>query len=132
MQKIKIAVVGLMMTLGLAGVTSGVAMAYSCPVGTPRAGENVAAASQCSVPETNGDSETEFNSLLGSIINFLIGVAAVISIFVIVIAGIQMATSQGDANRVAKARNMIIYGIVGLVIAILAFAIVNFVLYNVF
>ena len=46
--------------------------------------------------------------------------------------GISFATSQGDSGKVAKARNTILYGVVGLVVALLAFAIVNFVLSSVF
>ena len=48
----------------------------------------------------------------------------------IIIAGIQMISAQGQPEKVAKARNQILYAIVGLVIAISAFAIVNFVLTN--
>lgn len=125
--------VGLVMALGVVGLSSGQVMAdVTCPAGSARAGSSAASMSQCGVPDDGGDSEDNFLNLMGSIINFLIGIAAVISIFVIVIAGIQMATSQGDSAKVAKARNMILYGIVGLVVAILAFSIVNFVLVRVF
>ena len=50
----------------------------------------------------------------------------------IVMGGISFATSQGDASKTTKARNTILYGVVGLVVALLAFAIVNFVLGAVF
>ena len=50
----------------------------------------------------------------------------------IVMGGISFATSQGDTAKVAKARNTILYGVVGLVVALLAFAIVNFVLNSIF
>ena len=46
----------------------------------------------------------------------------------IIIGGIHYATSQGDAAKVKKGKDTILYGIIGLVIAILAYAIVNFVL----
>ena len=41
-------------------------------------------------------------------------------------------TSQGDSAKVAKGKNTLIYGVVGLIVALLAFAIVNFVLKSVF
>lgn len=55
----------------------------------------------------------------------LIGIAAVI---VIVLGGINYATSQGDPGKIGKGKKMLITGLVGLLIAIMAFAIVNFVL----
>jgi multisubunit Na+/H+ antiporter MnhB subunit len=55
----------------------------------------------------------------------MIGVVAVI---MIILGAISYATSQGDPGKVKKGKDTILYGIIGLVIAILAFAIVSFVL----
>ena len=49
-----------------------------------------------------------------------------------IVGGINMATSQGDPAKVKKGRDTLLYGVIGLVVALLAFAIVNFVLKNVF
>lgn len=119
------------MMLGLSVMAQPVG-ALKCPDGSVRAGSSVEVASQCNVPEDKDTTNGDANGLIGNIVNFLIGITAVIAIFVIIIAGIQMATSQGDASKVGKARNMILYAVVGLVIAIVAYAIVNFVLKNVF
>jgi len=43
-----------------------------------------------------------------------------------------MAGCGGDAGKVKQARSSIIYGVVGLVLAMLSFAIVNFVIKNLF
>lgn len=56
----------------------------------------------------------------------LVGVAVI----VIVIAGIQFSISQGDAGRVKKARNAILYAVVGLAVALSAYAIVELVANN--
>jgi len=40
------------------------------------------------------------------------------------------ATSSGDAQKTAKARNTILYAIIGLVVSIFAAAIVNFAFSN--
>lgn len=56
---------------------------------------------------------------------FLIGVA---SIIVIIIGGFMYTTSSGEAAQITKAKNMILYAVVGLVIAFSAYAIVNWVL----
>jgi type IV secretory pathway VirB2 component (pilin) len=59
-----------------------------------------------------------------NIVYFLAGVVAVI---VIIIAGIYYATSAGDSGKITKAKNMILYSVVGIVIILSAFAITNFV-----
>lgn len=69
---------------------------------------------------------------LTTVINVVVGVIGFIAVVMIILGGISFATSQGDTAKVAKARNTILYGVVGLVVALLAFAIVNFVLTNVF
>ena len=50
----------------------------------------------------------------------------------IIVAGFQMTTSAGDAAKVAKAKNTMLYAIIGLIITLLAYAIVNFVLKSAF
>ena len=54
------------------------------------------------------------------------------AVVMIIMGGISFITSQGDAAKVTRARNTILYGVIGLIVAILAFAIVNFVLTSVF
>jgi hypothetical protein len=55
---------------------------------------------------------------------FLIGAIAVL---MLVYGGIRYTISGGDAKNVTAAKNTILYAIVGIVVAILAYAIVNFV-----
>lgn len=70
--------------------------------------------------------------VLTIIINVIVGVVGFVAVAMIVMGGISFATSQGDTAKVAKARNTILYGVVGLIVALLAFAIVNFVLKSIF
>ena len=56
---------------------------------------------------------------------FLIGA---ISVIMLIYGGIRYTTSGGNAASVTAAKNTILYAIVGIVVAVLAFAIVNFVL----
>lgn len=67
-----------------------------------------------------------------SILNTVLATVGVISVVVIIISGIMITTSAGDPGKVKKARSAIVYAIVGLVISLLAFAIVNFVLSSTF
>lgn len=70
--------------------------------------------------------------VVNNVINVILSLVGIVAVIMIIIGGINFVISQGDANKVTKARNTILYGVVGLVIAILAFGIVNFVLSSVF
>lgn len=73
------------------------------------------------------------NNLQGDVTNILNAVIAVlglVAVVVIIIGGVQYMTSSGDAGKVKKAKDTILYGVIGLVICVLAFAIVNFVISN--
>ena len=65
------------------------------------------------------------DSAISAIINGVIGLLAIICVVVIIIGGINYMTSGGDAGKVKTAKNTILYGLIGLVICVLAFAIVN-------
>jgi glucose uptake protein GlcU len=67
-------------------------------------------------------------STIKNIISLLLFVLGVICVIVIIVAGIQYAVAAGDSNQITRAKNSILYAIVGLVIALLAYTIVNFVI----
>lgn len=67
-------------------------------------------------------------SLAENIINIAIGLVGVVSVAVIVFGGQRYVVSNGDPGKLKQAKDMILYALIGLVIAILAFVIVNFVL----
>lgn len=69
---------------------------------------------------------------LNTIINVAIGLIGFVAVVIIIYGGFQYTTSAGDAGKVKKAKDTIMYGVIGLVIALLAFAIVNFVLAGIF
>lgn len=60
-----------------------------------------------------------------NILNAIIGIAGLVAVVFVVIGGIQYMTSTGDAAKVQKAKNTILYALIGLVICALSFAIVN-------
>jgi hypothetical protein len=66
------------------------------------------------------------------IITLLIYAIGSVSVVVIILGGFRYTMSQGDASQVKQAKDTIMYGVIGLVVAILAFAIVQFVLDGVF
>ena len=74
------------------------------------------------------NAETGLENQIGLIINGIIGAIGVVAVIMIILGGINYMTSQGDAAKAKKGRDTILYGIIGLIIVLLAFAIVNFVL----
>ncbi len=64
---------------------------------------------------------------LNTVLQVVFGFAAALAILMLVIAGLKYVLSRGEAAEVAKAKNTIIYALIGLVIAASAFTIVTFV-----
>lgn len=62
-----------------------------------------------------------------AIVNWLLFAVGVIAVIMLIWGGIKYATSAGDSNKVTAAKNTIMYAIIGLAVAVLAFAIVNLV-----
>ena len=66
--------------------------------------------------------------LIKNVISILVTIVAFVSVIMIIVGGIQYATSGGDASQTKKAKDTVIYAVVGLVISIMAYAIVNWVI----
>ena len=77
-------------------------------------------------------SGSDLDTVIKAIINTVIFAVGIVAVVMVILGGVQYSTSQGDTQKVKKAKDTIMYGIIGLVVAILAFAIVNFVLSGVF
>ena len=80
------------------------------------------------VDNVNPGAETDLNKMISTILNVVFGVVGIVAVIMIIIGGISYTTSQGDSQKTQKAKNTIMYGLIGLVVVLLAFAIVNFVL----
>jgi hypothetical protein len=63
-----------------------------------------------------------------TITNVLLFIIGAISVIMLIIGGIRYVVSGGDSSAVTAAKNTILYAIVGIVVALLAYALVNFVL----
>lgn len=68
------------------------------------------------------------DSIAGRITQIVIVLAGTVSIFVMILAGISFITAGGKPDKVATARNSIIYASIGLVVSISAQVIVSFVI----
>ena len=67
------------------------------------------------------------SGLVKSVVNILLWVIGILSIIMIIFSGIRYVTSAGDASKTKAAQNTLIYSVVGLIVAIMAWAIVDLV-----
>ena len=68
------------------------------------------------------------NGLFRTITNILLFLVGAIAVIMLIIGGIRYVVSGGDQSAVTSAKNTILYAIVGIIVALLAYGIVNFVL----
>ena len=80
-------------------------------------------ATELNIPTNRADSGAFDNAL--DIVYFAAGVVAVISL---IIGGYYYVLSNGDSGRITKAKNIILYSVIGLVIVALAFTITQFII----
>lgn len=66
--------------------------------------------------------------VIRQVINILLFVVGVAAVIMLIIGAIRYVVSAGDQQAVAGAKNTILYAIVGIIVAAMAFAIVNYVL----
>ena len=108
-------------------------MAFRCVDGTKAAKpENCVSGNGTDYSGTSFEKNQNLEGVLKGGINLAIGVIGFIAVVIIIYGGFMYTTSAGDSNKVTKAKNAIMYGIIGLVVAMLAFAIVNFVIGGLF
>ncbi len=69
----------------------------------------------------------DFATIAKNVINTLLYVVGIVAVVMIIIGGIRYASSNGDSSAIQGAKNTILYAVIGLIVAIMAFAIVNFV-----
>ena len=71
------------------------------------------------------------NGVFGRITNVILLIVGIVSVIMLIYGGLRYILSGGDSKKVTDAKNTILYAIIGLIISLLAYAIVNFVLTSV-
>lgn len=120
MNKIKLFVIslGLVSCFGLATLPS-MAAAADSPLSA--ACEENPDATVCK------NQNTDINGVISAIVNTLLFGIGVVSVGMIIFAGVRYSTSMGDAGNITKAKNTLLYAVIGLVVALLAYPIVHWV-----
>ena len=80
--------------------------------------------SECTGTQNQG---SDLTTVFRTVVNILLFVVGAVAVIMLVIGGLRYVTSNGDQNAVTGAKNTILYAIIGIVVAFLAFAAVNFV-----
>lgn len=82
---------------------------------------------ECAKPDGAPDQLFGPNSIFVTITNIMLFIIGAIAVIMLIIGGIRYVVSAGDQNAVTSAKNTILYAIIGIVVAFLAYAAVNFV-----
>jgi len=78
--------------------------------------------------EKTGASRILTASVLPKLTVYLIGIVAGVSVLFLVISGVRFATAYGNEENVEKAKNQAVFAVVGIVLALLAYTIVQIIL----
>lgn len=74
-----------------------------------------------------GGSNQNLPDIITTIINVMLFIAAALAVIMIIYGGIRYITAHGDEKQVKVAKDTIVYSVAGLIIAILAYALVTFI-----
>jgi len=87
-------------------------------------------AAACQSPPQSHQSNSFYgkNGILTKVVGLIALATGIVAVVMIIISGFKFVTSSGDPNNIKSAKNTLIYAIVGLVVAALAGAIIQFVL----
>lgn len=74
---------------------------------------------------------TDLKVSISNIVNVFLFILGAVAVIMIIIGGFRYVVSGGESGAITSAKNTIFYAVIGLVVAILAYAIVNFVVTNI-
>lgn len=114
--------------VAMVAVGAGTAMADStCTTGIDTTNP-IASGATCA--KANGTSNNLFanGGVFQTIANTLIFIVGAVAVIFLIIGGLRYVISNGDPKNVSAAKDTILYAIVGIVVAIVSFALVSFVI----
>ena len=120
----------LIAVVSLAGNVNAENAGSNCPEGSLRQTYSKSI-SECNIAENHAGSN-DLMKTINTIIDVVLGILGILAVAYIIYGGFMFTTAAGDPAKTKKARETIMQGVIGLVVALLAFAIVNFVLTSVF
>lgn len=121
---------GFVVVASMALVMTGLGALSSLPaqaVCDPKKGMEGALQDDCSRGPGQAKELDGNQGVITTIINTMLFIVGLLAVIMIIYAGIRFVTAHGDEKQVESARQTIIYSVVGLIVAILAYALVNWV-----
>lgn len=79
-------------------------------------------------PNAVGIPTVSADNVISGVLNTVYFIAGIVAVIVIIISGIFYSISQGDASKLQRAKDGILYAVVGLVVIMMAFVITNFII----
>ena len=110
-----------MFALAVSTVVPQTASAADCPI-TAQGGAT------CSQPTDTPTQLFGDGSVFKTVTNIALYVIGAVSVLMLIYGGLRYTISGGDTKNVTDAKNTILYAVVGIIVAVMAYAIVNFVL----
>lgn len=80
----------------------------------------------------NAGSTNPIFNIVKNVINILLYATGIIAVIMIIIGSIGYVLSGGEQSKITGAKNTILYAVIGMIVAVMAFAIVNFVVARLF
>lgn len=114
-----------LLSLGLAVSVVSLVSFFSANAGAINVFEGCSGNSDSEICRSTGD---DASKIIKSVIELLLYAVGVTAVVMIVIGGIRYVISQGDESKIKSAKNTILYAVIGLIVALVAYAIVNFVI----
>lgn len=127
MKKLRITLLALVSAATLTVSTAGVTFAATDCATNP-------GAAVCQIKGGTGAvgdaSAPSLGSRIKDVVNIILYILGAIAVVMIVIGGIRYVLSNGESGAIKSAKDTILYSVIGLIVAILAYSIVNFVVSN--
>lgn len=74
-----------------------------------------------------GENPTDLQTVIQNVIRVLLFIVGVAAVIMLIVGAIRYAVSAGDQQAVANAKNTILYAIIGVIVAVLAWVAVDYV-----
>lgn len=91
-------------------------------------GNSAATGAACAAPDGAADNLFVTGGIFQQISNTLIFLVGAIAVIMLIIGGLRYVTSNGEAASIKGAKDTITYAIIGIIVAMLSFALVSFVI----
>lgn len=113
-------------------ITMGLAVALVVPLSTTVSAAQGLVDQSCTNVGANGfcahtGSNTDPNQQVKNLIDLMMFVVGAIAVITIIVGGLKYVSADGDAGKIKGAKDTILYAVVGIIVALLAYAIVQFI-----